>query len=70
MAKFTVQFPEKTNNALNELAEKEEATKTAIISRAIGLFKYIHKELNEEKGRRLVITDKEGKLIKEFILTD
>jgi len=70
MAKLTVQFPEKTNNTLSILAENQDTTKTAIIRRAITLLKYVMKELDEEEGRRLIITDKDGKVVKELVMTE
>jgi len=70
MAKLTVQFPEKTNITLTNLAESQDTTKTAIIRRSIALLKYVMKELDEEEGRRFIITDKDGTLVKEILLTE
>ena len=70
MAKLAVQFPEKTNNTLSILAENQDTTKTAIIRRAITLLKFVMKELDEEEGRRLIITDKDGKVVKELVMTE
>ena len=70
MAKLTVQFPEKTNTTLTALANDQDTTKTAIIRRAITLLKYVMRELNEEEGRRLIITDKDGTVVKELVMTE
>mgnify|MGYP003970886037 CR=1 FL=1 len=70
MAKLTVQFPEKTNTTLTALANDQDTTKTAIIRRAITLLKYVMRELNKEEGRRLIITDKDGTVVKELVMTE
>ena len=69
MARLTVQFPEKTSQILNELAEKDEVSKTEVLRRAIALYKYLESELGKEDGRKLKIADKDDNILKEIVIT-
>ena len=70
MARLTIQFPEKTSNILKEMAENEESTQTEILKRAVALYKYLGNEMKKEKGRKVSITDKNDKIIKEIVMTE
>ena len=67
MAKLTVEFNERMNKMLEELAGKEETTKVDIIRRALALYKYVEEEVGKSDKRRLAVTEDE-KVVKEIIL--
>jgi len=70
MARLTVQFPERTTQILKEMAEDEESTQTETLKRALALYKYLRSEIKKEKGRKISITDKDDKIIKEIVMTE
>ncbi len=69
MPRLTVQFPEKADEILSELAEKDKVSKTEIIRRALSLYRYLDREV-KQKGNKLAIADKDDKIIKEIVLTE
>jgi hypothetical protein len=67
MAKrLTVEFTEKAANALDKLAEEEEATKVEILRRSLMLYEYILKQVRD--GKKVVIVDKDNRQEKELVL--
>ncbi len=69
MGRLTVQFPSKTDAILNELAEKDETTKTEVIRRALSLYSFLNREA-KEKGLKIAIADENDNIIKEIVYND
>lgn len=69
MARFTVQFPEKTSSMLEELAEREEVSKTEILRRALSVYKFLDTEIRKEKGNKVAIANAHDKILKEILIT-
>lgn len=69
MARLTVQFPDKTDAIISELASKEQISKTEVIRRALSLYKYLDKEA-KEKGLKIALTDENDNIVKEIVYTD
>lgn len=67
MPKLTVEFNERVNQMLEELAVREETTKVDIIRRALALYRYVEDEVGESEKRRLAITE-DDKVVKEIVL--
>ncbi len=67
MAKFTVSFKPKGDQALERLARKTGTTKAEVIKRAIALYEYVDNEVDESKGRRLSITQDDA-AVKDIII--
>ena len=67
MPKLTVEFNDRMNQMLEELAAKEGTKKVDIIRRALSLYKYVDEEVGDGGKRRLAITEDE-KVLKEIIL--
>jgi hypothetical protein len=65
MAKLTVEFPERLNTILEEMAEKEGLPKVQLIRRAIALLKYVEDE--KALGNKIAIADENNKIIKEIV---
>ena len=70
MARLTIQFPEKTSRTLTELSDRDKRPKTEILRRALALYKYLEDEVRKEDGRKVSITTKEDKIIKDLVITD
>ena len=68
MARLTVQFPDSTSEILTELSERDEVSKTEILKRAIGLYRYLEKETRDGK-RKVTIADENDKVLKEIVIT-
>lgn len=68
MARLTVQFPDATSEILAELSERDEVSKTEILKRAIGLYRYLEKETRDGK-RKIAIADENDKVLKEIVIT-
>lgn len=68
MARLTVQFPEQTSAILTELAARDEMSKTEVLRRALALYRYLEKETRDGK-HSLAITDEDGKIVKEIVIT-
>ncbi len=69
MARLTIQFPTRTSQMLGELSVRDEITKTEILRRALSLYKYLDDEVRKEDGRKITITNKNDKIIKEIVIT-
>jgi hypothetical protein len=65
MPKLTVEFNDKMNQVLDELAKSEDLPKTHVIRRAIALLKYAEDE--RAKGNKLVITSPDDRILKEIV---
>ena len=69
MSRLTVQFPTKTSEILDEMAEHDQVSKTEIIRRALALYKFLGDEVNGKEGKKIAIADKDDKILKEIVLT-
>jgi len=67
MPKLTVEFNDKMNDILQELADDKDTTKVDVLRRAVALYKYLESEQKEDKGARVSIT-KNGKAGKDIVL--
>ena len=61
--RLTLQFPERLDRILNDLAEQDETTKVEVVRLALALYDFIRKETHEE-GRKLSVTDDKGGVLK------
>lgn len=68
MAKLTVQFPTQTSEILSTLSTKEEITKTEVLRKALSLYKYLKEETSKQDGRKISITDKDDKILKDIVM--
>jgi predicted transcriptional regulator len=67
MPKLTVEFNDKMNAILEQLANEKGTTKVDVLRRAVALYKYLDSEQNEDKSKRVSIT-KNNKVLKEIVL--
>jgi predicted transcriptional regulator len=73
MPVLTVEFNDRMNDILQELADKKGTTKVDIIRRAVALYKYISNELacrrkDDLVPKRLVIRNSEDVILKEVVV--
>ncbi len=66
MPRMTIEFPDKVNTLLEELAKKDQISKTEVLRRALALYSYAHEE-TEEKNRRVSITDEHDRIVKDIL---
>ena len=66
MPRMTIEFPDKVNDTLNELAKKDQTTKVDILRRALALYNYVHREAFD-KELKLSITDDEDTILKDIV---
>ena len=67
MPKLTIEFNDRLNEMLEQLAAKEDTTKVDIIRRALALFKYVEEEVGVGDKRKLAIAE-DDKVVKEIVL--
>jgi predicted transcriptional regulator len=67
MPKLTVEFNDKMNDILGQLAEEKGTTKVDVLRRAVALYKYLDAEQNGDESKRVSIT-KDGKALKDIVL--
>lgn len=67
MAKLTVEFNDRMNEMLEELAAKEDTTKVDVIRRALALYKYVEDEVGDSDKRRLAISEGD-RVLKEIVV--
>jgi predicted transcriptional regulator len=67
MPKLTIRFGDRTDKMLTELAEEKGTTKTEIIRRALGTYKYLDEEI-KDGSKRVSITTTSNDTIKDVIL--
>jgi len=67
MPKLTIEFNDRLNEMLEQLAAKEDTTKVDIIRRALALFKYVEEEVGAGDKRKLAIAE-DDKVVKEIVL--
>jgi len=68
MPRLTIEFNNKVNEILEDLAEKDGTTKVEVLRRALALYNYVHTEAIDQK-RKLSITDEEDKIIKDIVFS-
>lgn len=64
MPKLTVEFNDKMNDILEQLAEEKGTTKVDVLRRAVALYKYLDAE---QKDGKVSITQ-DNKIIKDIVL--
>jgi hypothetical protein len=64
MPKLTVEFNDKMNDILEQLAEEKGTTKVDVLRRAVALYKYLD---TEQKDGKVSITQ-DNKIIKDIVL--
>jgi predicted transcriptional regulator len=67
MPKLTVEFNDRMNEMLEQLAQEEDTSKVDIIRRALALYKYVEDEVRENDKRKLAIAEGD-EVIKEIVL--
>lgn len=73
MPVLTVEFNDRMNDILQELADKKGCTKVDILRRAVALYKYLHSELacrrkDDLVPKKLVIRNSEDVILKEVMV--
>ena len=66
MPRMTIEFPDKVNDILNKLAEKDQTTKADVLRRALALYNFVHQEA-VDKNMKLSVTDKNDKILKDIV---
>jgi predicted transcriptional regulator len=66
MPKLTVEFSDKMNDILEELANEKETTKVDVLRRAVALYKYLDSEQRDEANKVSITRD--GKAVKDIVL--
>jgi len=67
MPKLTVEFNDKMNEILEQLADEKGTTKVDVLRRAVALYKYLDSEQKEDESKKVSITQ-DGKAIKDIVL--
>ena len=65
--KLTVEFNDKMNDILEQLASERGTTKVDVLRRAVALYKYLDSEKKEDETTKVSITQKD-KPTKEIVL--
>jgi predicted transcriptional regulator len=65
-SRYNLVLGEKIEARLDELAKKEGVSKSAILRRALAVYFYLRQE--EAEGRRIAVTEKDGRVMKELVL--
>ena len=69
MPRYTIDVGDKFDSILKELSVANETTKSEIIRKAVALYSYLSQELeNKERGKKLSITDREDRVLKDIVL--
>ena len=68
MPKLTIQFDDKVNKMLLELAERKGTTKVDILRRALAAYKYLDDETLDGKKRVSVTDADEATILKDVVL--
>jgi hypothetical protein len=67
MPKLTVEFNDKMNEILDQLANEKGTTKVDVLRRAVALYRYLDSEQNPEENKRVSITQGD-KVVKDIVL--
>ncbi|MFO1350371.1 MAG: hypothetical protein U1F68_06700 [Gammaproteobacteria bacterium] len=68
MPRMTIEFSDKVNAILNELADKDDITKVEVMRRALALYNYVQKEAID-KDKKVSITDKDDTVLKDIVFS-
>ena len=66
MPRLSIEFPDKVNDILTQLARKDQTTKVDVLRRALALYNYVHREAADKK-LKLSITDDQDTIVKDII---
>jgi predicted transcriptional regulator len=66
MPKLTVEFSDKMNEILEQLANEKETTKVDVLRRAVALYKYLDSEQKDESMKVSITQD--GKAVKDIVM--
>jgi hypothetical protein len=67
MPKLTVEFNDKMNDILEQLADEKGTTKVDVLRRAVALYKYLESEQNEGENKKVSITQGDS-ILKDVVL--
>ncbi len=65
--KLTVEFNDRINEMLEQLAAKDDTSKVDVIRRALALLKYVEDEVGDNEKRKLAIAE-DDHVVKEIVL--
>jgi len=68
MPKLTLEFNDRMNKILQDLAARDDTTKVDVLRRALALYKYVVDETDKGEDRGLAIIE-DDKVVKEIVLT-
>jgi predicted transcriptional regulator len=66
MPKLTVEFNDKMNEILDELAKDKGTSKVEVLRRAVALYRYLDSE--QKDGDKKVSITKDDKVVKDIVL--
>jgi predicted transcriptional regulator len=66
MPKLTVEFSDKMNEILEQLAQEKDTSKVEVLRRAVALYKYLDSEQQDESNRVSITRD--GKAVKDIVM--
>lgn len=67
MPKLTVEFNDKMNDILEQLADEKGTTKVDVLRRAVALYRYLDSEQKEGENKKVSITQND-KVLKDIVL--
>lgn len=67
MPKLTVEFNDKMNDILEQLADEKGTTKVDVLRRAVSLYKYLDAEQKEGGNKKVSITQNDN-ILKDIVL--
>lgn len=67
MPKLTLEFNDRMNHILQDLAARDDTSKVEVLRRALALYKYVVEETEKGDKRGLAIVD-DDKIVKEIVL--
>jgi predicted transcriptional regulator len=67
MPKLTVEFNDKMNDTLGQLAEDRGTSKVEVLRRAVALYKYLDSEQKEGGNKKVSITQGDN-ILKDIVL--
>ena len=69
MPRYTIDFDDNFDKLLSELVKSTGATtKADVIRRAVASYKFLKSEAPETEEKKVSITTKDGKIVKDIIL--
>jgi hypothetical protein len=67
MPKLTVEFNDKMNDILEQLADEKGTTKVDVLRRAVALYKYLDGEQKDGGNKKVSITQNDN-ILKDIVL--